>query len=132
MWFISFCFFFFSSRRRHTRYWRDWSSDVCSSDLAETEGAVVRLFVNRARPELRRLLDRRQLAADAFAGALVVTVQVETDEDEQAAQLAAQPLTSLADEWDRYLASVPIEGYDRDRLADMGRAYLQQVEEEAR
>src|SRR3712207_8357523 len=25
--------FFFSSRRRHTRYWRDWSSDVCSSDL---------------------------------------------------------------------------------------------------
>src|SRR5215217_8396754 len=28
-----FIFFFFSSRRRHTRYWRDWSSDVCSSDL---------------------------------------------------------------------------------------------------
>src|SRR3712207_4616604 len=26
-------FFFFSSRRRHTRYWRDWSSDVCSSDV---------------------------------------------------------------------------------------------------
>src|SRR3712207_7348014 len=24
---------FFTSRRRHTRYWRDWSSDVCSSDL---------------------------------------------------------------------------------------------------
>src|SRR3712207_8181712 len=29
----SILFFFFSSRRRHTRYWRDWSSDVCSSDL---------------------------------------------------------------------------------------------------
>src|SRR5947209_19517535 len=29
-------FFFFSSRRRHTRYWRDWSSDVCSSDLIES------------------------------------------------------------------------------------------------
>src|SRR5690606_40368254 len=28
------CFFFFSSRRRHTRFSRDWSSDVCSSDLA--------------------------------------------------------------------------------------------------
>src|SRR6266511_5884992 len=27
------CFFFFSSRRRHTRFSRDWSSDVCSSDL---------------------------------------------------------------------------------------------------
>src|SRR5436309_2518902 len=28
------CGFFFSSRRRHTRFSRDWSSDVCSSDLA--------------------------------------------------------------------------------------------------
>src|SRR5690606_39732543 len=28
-----FCSFFFSSRRRHTRFSRDWSSDVCSSDL---------------------------------------------------------------------------------------------------
>src|SRR5258706_6874725 len=28
-----FCFFFFSSRRRHTRLVSDWSSDVCSSDL---------------------------------------------------------------------------------------------------
>src|SRR5437868_12691308 len=27
--------FFFSSRRRHTRSKRDWSSDVCSSDLIE-------------------------------------------------------------------------------------------------
>src|SRR3712207_824557 len=26
-------YFFFSSRRRYTRYWRDWSSDVCYSDL---------------------------------------------------------------------------------------------------
>src|SRR5699024_11898943 len=31
------CCFFFSSRRRHTRSKRDWSSDVCSSDL---EGAL--------------------------------------------------------------------------------------------
>src|SRR3712207_6580030 len=30
---VTLLFFFFSSRRRHTRYWRDWSSDVCSSDL---------------------------------------------------------------------------------------------------
>src|SRR2546422_6273154 len=28
-------FFFFSSRRRHTRCSRDWSSDVCSSDLVQ-------------------------------------------------------------------------------------------------
>src|SRR5438067_6231775 len=33
--FFYFFFFFFSSRRRHTRSKRDWSSDVCSSDLNE-------------------------------------------------------------------------------------------------
>src|SRR3712207_4976256 len=33
---LIFFFFFFSSRRRHTRYWRDWSSDVCSSDLLKS------------------------------------------------------------------------------------------------
>src|SRR5439155_11649370 len=31
--------FFFSSRRRHTRWPRDWSSDVCSSDLGTTPRA---------------------------------------------------------------------------------------------
>src|SRR5699024_1014263 len=34
------CLFFFSSRRRHTRSKRDWSSDVCSSDLYVTWQAV--------------------------------------------------------------------------------------------
>src|SRR3989440_1338299 len=34
-------FFFFSSRRRHTRSDRDWSSDVCSSDLYDQQKAVV-------------------------------------------------------------------------------------------
>src|SRR2546422_8130369 len=34
-------FFFFSSRRRHTRCSRDWSSDVCSSDLSISHTASV-------------------------------------------------------------------------------------------
>src|SRR5437016_7571155 len=34
MFVVIFFFFFFSSRRRHTRLVSDWSSDVCSSDLA--------------------------------------------------------------------------------------------------
>src|SRR6266536_4959831 len=38
MWFVFLFFFFFSSRRRHTRSTRDWSSDVCSSDLAAEAG----------------------------------------------------------------------------------------------
>src|SRR5438874_3865822 len=33
--------FFFSSRRRHTRSLRDWSSDVCSSDLGYTTAILV-------------------------------------------------------------------------------------------
>src|SRR3712207_7833339 len=51
---MCYLFFFFSSRRRHTRYWRDWSSDVCSSDLAanyyvaEINEAFVRLGVEYA------------------------------------------------------------------------------------
>src|SRR5262245_15840377 len=46
-----FCFFF-SSRRRHTRCLSDWSSDVCSSDLAlavdETNNPTCRLGAARA------------------------------------------------------------------------------------
>src|SRR5690554_7739730 len=37
------CFFFFSSRRRHTRCGRDWSSDVCSSDLNEDQSVEVEM-----------------------------------------------------------------------------------------
>src|SRR6266508_4703926 len=38
MFFLYLIFFFFSSRRRHTRWPRDWSSDVCSSDLHGLRG----------------------------------------------------------------------------------------------
>src|SRR5207253_8320490 len=38
-------FFFFSSRRRHTRWPRDWSSDVCSSDL--TPDSYLRYLAER-------------------------------------------------------------------------------------
>src|SRR5256885_8741050 len=38
---VAMCAFFFSSRRRHTRLQGDWSSDVCSSDLAETRSAAL-------------------------------------------------------------------------------------------
>src|SRR5690606_40345439 len=47
--------FFFSSRRRHTRFSRDWSSDVCSSDLArindtKEDGRNVNLQLDYVRP----------------------------------------------------------------------------------
>src|SRR5690625_7322776 len=42
--------FFFSSRRRHTRWPRDWSSDVCSSDLGVIAGALA--VVTRSLPDI--------------------------------------------------------------------------------
>src|SRR5439155_17874403 len=44
-------FFFFSSRRRHTRWPRDWSSDVCSSDLVGNR--LAQHHVERTHPVAR-------------------------------------------------------------------------------
>src|SRR5437879_13173278 len=61
--------FFFSSRRRHTRYIGDWSSDVCSSDLgfAEVLGDRVIVLADRAEraeeidvPRAQAALERAQ------------------------------------------------------------------------
>src|SRR3989454_11684796 len=61
---MSVCFFFFSSRRRHTRLQGDWSSDVCSSDLVRV---VAPGIVSVPRPDLPVL--RVELAG--FRGARV-------------------------------------------------------------
>src|SRR5438128_3264243 len=61
-----FVFFFFSSRRRHTRCYRDWSSDVCSSDLvkplAVERGMALLSFSERERlyAELAREWNRSE------------------------------------------------------------------------
>src|SRR5205814_2880871 len=47
-----FCFFFFSSRRRHTRCLSDWSSDVCSSDLYLRVRRIPYVAVDEARKTL--------------------------------------------------------------------------------
>src|SRR5699024_12014824 len=62
------CCFFFSSRRRHTRSKRDWSSDVCSSDLGGQGGADPPVVGDR--------------------GAVQRHVEVRTDEHALAAQVA--------------------------------------------
>src|SRR3712207_9299416 len=60
------CRCFFSSRRRHTRYWRDWSSDVCSSDLdaAEVEAGLAQGLTNDGH-EARQVRARGDLGDDA-------------------------------------------------------------------
>src|SRR2546429_9905578 len=75
------CFFFFSSRRRHTRCSRDWSSDVCSSDLVfanKLTTAANTVFLQATNPLFvvalaPWLLRERVRAADlAFMGVLAV------------------------------------------------------------
>src|SRR5438034_10016966 len=55
------CFFFFSSRRRHTRSLCDWSSDVCSSDLIREHAPHQRTVVydEDAGPAVRERWHRR-------------------------------------------------------------------------
>src|SRR5207249_10436789 len=56
-------FFFFSSRRRHTRSKRDWSSDVCSSDLFDITAARLNEIIDGMEMDLAqtRYLDWRAL-----------------------------------------------------------------------
>src|SRR3712207_1275008 len=84
-------FFFFSSRRRHTRYWRDWSSDVCSSDLWVSGNVVMtirrRLFrhmmlmpvsyfdQNPAGRLLSRVTYDTEMVANSSSNALVTIVR---------------------------------------------------------
>src|SRR2546421_4569536 len=61
--------FFFSSRRRHTRSDRDWSSDVCSSDLGgQTDDGMA--ATNQAAGELREAgIEAMTIARFALDGA---------------------------------------------------------------
>src|SRR2546429_1971507 len=76
---VGLCFFFFSSRRRHTRCSRDWSSDVCSSDLMPMASAQVKsavllagLFADGVTSvtEPARTRDHTELALEEFGAAL--------------------------------------------------------------
>src|SRR6266571_6347010 len=102
------CFFFFSSRRRHTRLTCDWSSDVCSSDLftsgigrdvgnatnssvaARIAAGVVREGISAAVHGGGRI-NFVQLAADAFGNALANDLVGQTTGagEQQASQLAS-------------------------------------------
>src|SRR3989442_10533384 len=60
-----FFFFFFSSRRRHTRCGRDWSSDVCSSDLLPSPNMADLLL---AKAFVRRVLDAHECLREEEVG----------------------------------------------------------------
>src|SRR3712207_5849977 len=96
---------FFSSRRRHTRYWRDWSSAVCSSDRAEArrlraEGRPVVVLVLRLDRLGRRILERVRCREELKAlGVPVHSVR----EGGEVSDLVANILASVAEEETRAL-----------------------------
>src|SRR5690606_42091503 len=59
-------YFFFSSRRRHTRFSRDWSSDVCSSDLMLIVGGPAHDDVVRPHPVGNIISIEGSCIGDAF------------------------------------------------------------------
>src|SRR5437870_8380730 len=61
--------FFFSSRRRHTRWPRDWSSDVCSSDLIEARADGL---LSESAGARRVVLDLGRVARLDTAGAWLI------------------------------------------------------------
>src|SRR2546429_5658803 len=79
---VSVCLFFFSSRRRHTRCSRDWSSDVCSSDLihdsSRGEVSASQGFVDGQRFRIvnRRTLEQRDCLFCALQSEQRVTCQI--------------------------------------------------------
>src|SRR3990167_5819812 len=64
--------FFFSSRRRHTRFDCDWSSDVCSSDLLLFQAARAQLYRELVLPSLEAqkvvLMDRTRDSSVIYQG----------------------------------------------------------------
>src|SRR5215217_5642599 len=100
-----FFFFFFSSRRRHTRYWRDWSSDVCSSDL-RVEVDEGEHTVDEGRPDVRLL--------DATGAAWLAESPQSAIADLGEARLAADRQRPLADDLHPRVLLGVVRGRDRD------------------
>src|SRR5437868_4392330 len=103
--------FFFSSRRRHTRSKRDWSSDVCSSDLAELllsgdtarGGEYLDLLEHAGTIPAESTLAARFAAFQSFRYGVVG--QLEKSVQAARAAQAIQECTELTDEWN---AAIPL------------------------
>src|SRR5256884_7309115 len=77
----SFMFFFFSSRRRHTRCSRDWSSDVCSSDLVSADPVTIACRGTKSAHELELMRLACEATFDVFR-ATFASLKVGMSQDE--------------------------------------------------
>src|SRR3989442_3169610 len=104
-------FFFFSSRRRHTRCGRDWSSDVCSSDLDD------RPHDHRPQHLAAALLPGEAGARDRGPG-------------EGAGLMVDSPLPALRREYEQIVRQLDqvTAGAERDAVKRQSIAYFQQVD----
>src|SRR5260370_25252430 len=81
------CVFFFSSRRRHTRFKCDWSSDVCSSDLPPTVSPLLcktvggRLSAGRVQSVALRMVVQREREIEAFVKTEYWTIAANRSEE---------------------------------------------------
>src|SRR6266852_8460120 len=113
--------FFFSSRRRHTRCYRDWSSDVCSSDLEDDLGDVLG---QRVLHRSVRAVPRAHVDGGAVRGRIALGRDAGVDDVEaQLLPVAAVHRTlddgGVADDADHVIALHQLLGVGRD-LARVG------------
>src|SRR5438874_9859905 len=97
--------FFFSSRRRHTRSLRDWSSDVCSSDLSATKAAVAGMTLPIAR-ELARFGIRCVSIAPGIFHTPMMDGMPQEVQDSLAAQVPFPARLGRPEEFAQMVASV--------------------------
>src|SRR5882762_10837484 len=99
------CIFFFSSRRRHTRFKCDWSSDVCSSDLQGPLVSEAVTMVHRPREDVGDGFDAAMRVPgkprQVILGVLIAKVVEQKERIEvfgvAEAECAAQPHTGALD-----------------------------------
>src|SRR5688572_31059848 len=80
--------FFFSSRRRHTRFDCDWSSDVCSSDLVGSSPEYIKALTSEWKGE--RFPDGRPRVSDAILERLKNISMEEARSEEHTSELQSQ------------------------------------------
>src|SRR6266511_5568586 len=125
--------FFFSSRRRHTRFSRDWSSDVCSSDLANAVVVAEPVHCERDAPEGDET-DRESEPLEAGAGEQRGTEKGEREDHELDPRERGEPCERHEGELVlsrglRERADAGVDGGEHERVGDRLADDIRDVEE---